>query len=124
MQKNTIRFIGVIQIILGIGYGLFMSSFLGAMGHSIPNSDIQYQFGMLAARFVTYGAMLIYIAPKYTSYRLILKGMAIIQGIDLLFGIILTIGGSITLQQSGFPMFNAIWIGLFCAFISRTTNYH
>ncbi len=119
MTKNIIRFIGLIQIILGIGYGLFMAQFLEAMGHSIPLPDINYQFGMLAARFISYGAILIYIAPNFGQNLLWLRTMAIIQAIDFTFGLSLTLMGIIGLKQSGFPMFNAIWIGLFCALVGR-----
>ena len=112
MKKITwlLRLVGVIQIVLGIFY-LFMPEFiLQSMGHSVPQADIYYPLAMLAARFIAYGAALLYISSNPVEYRLWIQFMVVIQTIDLVAGAFYTSIGIVPLSLSGFPMFNAIWI--------------
>ncbi len=112
MKKLTIllRVVGVIQIVLGLMY-LFAPAFiLASMGHSVPNSDIFYPLAMLSARFIAYGVAFIYISSEPMKYKLWIYFMILIQAIDLTAGIFYTATGIVSLELSGFAMFNASWI--------------
>ena len=67
---------------------------------------------MLAARFIGYGIALIYIAKKANEHILWIKFMILIQLIDLGAGIFYTMTDVVSLSDSAFPMFNAVWISL------------
>jgi hypothetical protein len=121
MKKLTIllRIVGVIQIVLGLLY-LFSPAFLlAAMGHSVPESDMFYPLAMLAARFIGYGLAFIYISSNPMPHKLWIYFMILIQAIDLAAGIFYTSTGVITLELSGFAMFNATWIILLLYLFSK-----
>lgn len=112
MKKTTylLYVIGVIQIILGIFYLFLPEFFLKSIGHSIPQADIYYPLGMLAARFIAYGIAFIYIAKEPLKNILWIKFMVLIQLIDLGAGIFYTMSGVVNISDSAFPMFNATWM--------------
>jgi len=102
--------VGILQIVLGILY-LFSPGFLlQAMGHSLPNDDIFYPLAMLAARFIAYGFALLYISKDPIKYKSWIYFMILIQAIDLAAGIFYTFTGVVSLELSGFAMFNAALI--------------
>lgn len=121
MKKLTIllRVVGVIQIVLGLLY-LFSPAFLlSSMGHTVPQPDIYYPLGMLAARFIAYGLAFIYISSEPMKHKLWINFMILIQAIDLGAGIFYTATGAVTLELSGFAMFNATWIMILLYLFSR-----
>ena len=121
MKKLTIllRVVGVIQIVLGLLY-LFAPAFLlASMGHTVPPSDIFYPLGMLAARFIAYGIAFIYISSEPMQHKLWIQFMILIQAIDLAARIFYTATGAVTLELSGFAMFNATWIMILLYLFSR-----
>lgn len=109
-----LRVVAVIQIVLGLGYLFAPGLFLQSMGHSAVPQDIYYPLGMLAARFIVYGSAFWLIASRPAFHRTWILGMAYIQLLDFLVGVTYTGMGIVPLSLSGFPMFNAIWIGLLC----------
>ena len=112
MKKMTwlLRIIGIIQITLGVLY-LFAPAFmLNSMGHSAVGEDIYYPLGMLASRFIAYGVAMIYISSNPLKYKLWAIVMIAIQALDLLGGIVYTATGVVSLELSGFAMFNASWM--------------
>ena len=110
-----LKLIGSIQIVLGLAYLFAPAFFLHAMGHSLPQPDIYYPLGMLAARFIAYGIALFIIASAPAQHVLWINFMILIQLIDLGVGIFYTSMGVIPLSLSAFPMFNAVWIILLLA---------
>lgn len=108
--KVFLMIVGVVQIVLGILYLIFPHELLHSMGHTIPMDDINYPFGMLAARFLAYGAGMFVIAKAPNENRFWITNMVFIQLVDLAVGIFYTLNGTITLSLSGFPMFNAMLI--------------
>lgn len=110
-----LKLIGTIQIILGLAYLFAPALFLHAIGHSIPQPDIYYPLGMLAARFIAYGIALLVISNAPVQHVLWINFMILIQVIDLGVGITYTTTGILPLSLSAFPMFNAAWIILLLA---------
>ncbi len=108
--RILLRVVGGIQIVLGLFYLLAPAFFLEAIGHSIPEDDIFYPLGMLAARFLVFGAVFIYIARDPIQHSLWITAMIFIQLIDLAVGVFYTATGVVALKDSAFAMFNAIWI--------------
>jgi len=124
MKKLTIllRIVGMIQIVLGLLY-LFAPAFiLASMGHTVPQPDIFYPLGMLASRFIAYGLAFLYISSEPMKYKLWIYVMILIQAIDLGAGIYYTLTGVVTLELSGFAMFNATWIMILLYLFSRETK--
>lgn len=99
--------IGVVQLVLGVGFLLFPSGLMGAMGLSVPAQDVNYMLGMLGARFVAYGLGLFWIARNPEENVFWIYNMLFIQVIDLAVGVVYTANGTVPLAVSAFPMFNA-----------------
>jgi hypothetical protein len=108
--RIVLRLVGAIQIVLGLFYLFAPAFFLEAIGHSIPEDDIFYPLGMLAARFLVFGVAFIYIARDPIQHRLWITAMVFIQLVDLAVGVFYTATGVVGLADSLFPMFNATWI--------------
>ncbi len=105
--KVLLRIIGVVQLVLGLMYLFVPIKFLGMMGHSIPQADIAYPLGMLAARFLAYGVGMLFIAREPGKQLFWINNMVLIQVLDLVVGIFYTATSIVGLSHSGFPMFNA-----------------
>jgi hypothetical protein len=105
--KMLLRVIGVVQLVLGLLYLFIPMRFLAMMGLSVPQADIAYPLGMLAARFLAYGVGMFFIAREPDKQLFWINNMILIQALDLAVGIFYTATGSVELSHSGFPMFNA-----------------
>jgi len=105
--KILLRLIGVVQLMLGAGLLFAPLAFTGWMGLSATQTDINYLFGMLAARFIAYGVGMFVIAREPEKNIFWIKNMMFIQIIDLAVGLLYTVNGTLTLSVSAFPMFNA-----------------
>ena len=105
--KTLLRLIGVVQIVLGLLYLFAPLNFLALLGHSVPEADISYPLGMLAARFLAYGVGMFFIARAPEKYGFWINNMILIQAVDLAVGIFYTTTGVVGLALSAFPMFNA-----------------
>lgn len=114
MISYALRVVGTLQIILGLAYLVAPAAFLHQMGHSDLPADLAYPLGMLAARFLVYGLGFWLISREPAQHRLWIQLMGLIQLIDLLVGVVLTVNGTITLGHSAIPMFNAVWIAALC----------
>lgn len=105
--KVLLCVIGVVQLILGSMYLFMPMNFLAMMGHTVPQNDIAYPLGMLAARFLAYGVGMLFIAREPEKQVFWINNMILIQALDLTVGIFYTGTGIVALNHSGFPMFNA-----------------
>lgn len=115
MMRIGLRVVGTVQLLLGLAYLLAPGLLLRQMGHTVPAPDLFYPLGMLAARFLAYGAGF-WIASKAPADNLLwIRLMALIQAIDLSVGLFYTLNGTVSWALSAFPMFNALWIFLMCA---------
>ncbi len=122
MFRLGLRVIGTLQLILGLAYLLVPNLILQQMGHSNPAQDLLYPLGMLAARFIAYGVGFWLASKDVEKNMLLIRLMALIQAIDFGVGVFYTASGVVPLSLSGFPMFNAIWIFLLCAFWKPKTE--
>ncbi|MBE0669281.1 MAG: hypothetical protein IH588_01725 [Anaerolineales bacterium] len=121
--KVLLRIIGVVQLVLGLMYLFFPMNFLGMMGHSIPEPDIAYPLGMLAARFLAYGVGMLFIANEPEKQLFWINNMILIQAVDLAVGIFYTATGIVSLGHSAFPMFNAsLFLILLTLWRPKTTS--
>jgi peptidoglycan/LPS O-acetylase OafA/YrhL len=115
MIRIGLRVVGTVQLVLGVAYLAAPGLLLHKMGHSAPAPDLYYPLGMLAARFLAYGAGF-WIASKAPEDNLLwIRLMALIQAIDFSVGLLYTMNGTVPWALSAFPMFNATWIFLMCA---------
>ena len=105
--KVLLRVIGVVQLVLGVMYLVMPLRFLEMMGQSVPQPDIAYPLGMLAARFLAYGIGMLFIAREPEKHLFWINNMVLIQVLDLAVGIFYTASGIVALSHSAFPMFNA-----------------
>lgn len=105
--KTLLRIIGVVQLILGIGFLVAPSPFLVLMGLSAPAPDNNYMFGMLAARLLAYGFGMFAIARAPEENQFWINNMILIQIIDLAAGLFYTFTGVVNIANALFPMFNA-----------------
>lgn len=110
-----LRIVGAVQIILGVAYLLVPGSLLAWMGHSAAAPDLYYPLGMLAARFVAYGLGFLLVSRAPQQHVLWIGLMALIQALDAAVGIYYSAAGVVSWHLSGFPLFNAAWIGGVCA---------
>jgi hypothetical protein len=108
--KILLIVVGVVQLVLGGAYLLAPHALLQAMGHSLPAADINYPFGMLAARFLAYGLGMFTMAREPVRHEFWIRNMVLVQAIDLGVGVYYTLAGAVSLQLSAFPMFNATLI--------------
>lgn len=115
MMSVFFRVVGAVQVLLGLGYLFFPTELLRQMGHSVPALDLNYPLGMLAARFLAYGAGFWLVSRQPGRHALWIALMAWIQAIDFGVGAFYTATGVVPWQLSAFPMFNALWIGVVCA---------
>ncbi len=99
--------IGIVQIILGLGFLFAPTLMLGSMDITAPVADIDYILAMLAARFLVYGTGMFIILRDPLRHRFWIDGMIAIQAIDLAAGIFYTASGIIGIGTSGLAMFNA-----------------
>lgn len=113
--KGLCYLIGIGQLALGAIYLFLPQSFIAWQGLSTIGTDIGYPLSMLAGRFIVYGIGMFVIAKDPAQNRFWLYGMIAIQAFDLAGGLFYTLSGIVALENSAFPMFNAIWIivGLF-----------
>jgi len=100
--------IAISQIVLGALTLFAPALFFSAMGLSAPPTDTFYIVGMLAARFLAFGIVLVVLAGRKNVDPLWLQSMVVIQFVDLAAGVYYTASGVLPLTVSAFPMFNAI----------------
>ncbi len=120
--KGLCYVIGVAQLILGALYLFAPQAFIAWQGLSAIGADIGYPFAMLAGRFIVYGVGMFVIASDPVRNRFWLFGMIAIQAFDLAGGLFYTLSGTVALEHSAFPMFNATWIILGLFFLRQATT--
>jgi hypothetical protein len=75
------------RVVLGLLYLFVPLPFLVVLGHSIPPADLAYPLGMLAARFLAYGAGMFFIARAPEQQQFWITNMILIQALDIAVGV-------------------------------------
>jgi len=113
----------VVQLVLGALYLFAPQFFVAWQGLSQIGQDINYPLAMLAGRFLVYGVGMFVIASDPVRYRIWADGMIAIQVIDLAAGLFYTGTGVVSLEQSGFPMFNATLFIIGLSLLRRNVSH-
>lgn len=122
MTSLLLKLVAVIQLLLGLLYLAAPQWLLAQMGHSAAPPDLLYPLGMLAARFIAYGAGLWIASRAPQRHALWIRLMGVIQLIDLGAGVVATATGTVPLSLSAFPMVNALWIAALCGWVTRSPS--
>jgi hypothetical protein len=99
--------IAISQLALGALTLVAPGFFFAAMGLASPPPDTFYLIGMLASRFLVFGAVLVVLARRDAVEPLWLQAALGMQVIDLACGLFYTGSGVLPWTVSAFPMFNA-----------------
>lgn len=105
--KVLLVIIGIVQLILGALFLFAPQTIMGLMGLTVPAADAGYILGMLAARFIAFGLGMFWCARDPEQNIFWINNMILIQLIDLAAGVYYTATGVVSLESSGFAMFNA-----------------
>ncbi|MBU1304892.1 MAG: hypothetical protein KKF33_05155 [Alphaproteobacteria bacterium] len=106
--RTVLLLIAVSQLALGVLTLLAPAFFIQTMGLNAVPTDGFYLLGMLAARFLAIGVLLVVLARRQQVEPLWLQTMVGIQLVDLGVGLYYTATGILPLTVSAFPMFNAV----------------
>ncbi|WP_137152068.1 hypothetical protein [Devosia sp. FKR38] len=106
--RIVLLLIAVSQLALGLLTLLAPGYFIQAMGLNAVPAYGFYLIGMLAARFLAFGVVLVVLARRQQVDPLWLQAMGGIQLVDLGVGLYYTATGVLPLSVSAFPMFNAV----------------
>lgn len=120
----TASVIAASQIILGLLFLCDPAAMFQILGVTAPAVGVHYVLGMLAARFLVYGGIMLFILRDLQQNRLWLDGMMAIQAIDLIAGLHYTATGAVSLGGSAFPMANASLFLVALAFSRSSLNAH
>lgn len=109
--KILMWIIAISQLALGTLTLVMPATFFGWMGLTPPPLDNNYMLGMLAARFLAFGMIMIWLARSPAPSLFVIRAMVLIQLIDFSVGAFYLGTGAITLGTAAFPMFNAAVFG-------------
>ncbi|MGJ8529035.1 hypothetical protein [Maritalea sp.] len=106
-QKILLWIIAISQFALGALTLVMPQQFFLLMGLSAPPIDNNYMLGMLAGRFIAYGAGMAMLARQEKPDHFWIRNMIFIQLIDFAAGAYYLTTGVISISVAAFPMFNA-----------------
>jgi hypothetical protein len=109
--KYLLWVIAISQLVLGALTLLVPGPFFDWMGLTVPAEDNRYMLGMLAARFIAYGAGFVALARQELPDPLWIRLMVLIQAIDFGVGLYYLLTGVIGPEVVAFPMVNAVVFG-------------
>ncbi len=111
--KLTLRFIGVVQIVLGLIFILVPEQFAQASNLETIPSWVLWVFTMMGARFIGYGIGMFVAARNPRQHLLWIDTMIFIQAIDWLGTIVFLLQGAVTLPQvSTAPFLPVLFVGV------------
>ena len=121
--QYTLRFIGLVQIVLGLIFLFVPNQFASAIGLEIPPAWVLWMFGDMGARFLGFGIGMFVAANDPVNNRSWIVIMAFIQVIDWIYAIYHLTVGSITISQAATaPVFPIFFVGIISFYLLRTTT--
>ena len=110
LLSYTLRFIGVVQIILGLIFLLIPNEFANALNYELlPNWAI-WMYTQMAARFIGYGIGMFITANNPKENLLWIDTMIFIQIIDWIGTIIFLARGATLTQVTTAPFFPVLFV--------------
>jgi len=97
--KSTLRFIAIVQFVLGLSFLLAPQFTSRAMGLATAPEWTDWLFGMMAARFLGFGYGMLLAARNPWEGRHWIKVMIGIQAIDWSVTLVYLLRGSVSLMQ-------------------------
>lgn len=97
--KFTLRFIAIVQFVLGLSFLLAPEFTSHAMGLAAAPEWTNWLFGMMAARFLGFGYGMLLAAQNPWEGRHWIKAMIGIQAIDWVVTLVYLLRGAVTLMQ-------------------------
>ncbi len=97
--RFTLRFIAVVQVVLGLGFLFAPEGMATALGLAATPGWANWMFGMMAARFLGYGYGLFVAAQDPGAHLPWLRSMLVIQLIDWVVTVKYLLAGAVTLAQ-------------------------
>ncbi|MBI3523965.1 MAG: hypothetical protein HY066_05455 [Betaproteobacteria bacterium] len=104
MEKNTtlkftLRFIAIVQFVLGLSFLLAPELTAHTLGLSAAPEWTNWLFGMMAARFLGFGYGMLLAAQNPWESRHWIKAMIVIQAIDWIVTLVYLQRGAVSLMQ-------------------------
>lgn len=97
--KFTLRFIAIVQFVLGLSFLLAPEFTSHAMGLAAAPEWTNWLFGMMAARFLGFGYGMLLAAQNPWEGRHWIKAMIVIQATDWCVTLVYLLRGSVSLMQ-------------------------
>jgi hypothetical protein len=117
----TLRFIGTVQLVLGLGFLLAPEQTAQLLGLAATPGWANWMFGMMAARFLGFGYGMLVAARDPASHLPWLRAMVVIQLIDWGVTLKYLLAGAVTLAQVNTASFlPLVFVGLLWAAWPRT----
>lgn len=95
----TLRFIAVVQFVLGLAFLAVPEQAAHAFGLSVAPGWANWLFGMMSARFLGFGYGMLVAAHDPVTARPWIKAMIVIQAIDWMVTLKYLYTGAVTLAQ-------------------------
>lgn len=99
--------IALSQLVLGIAFLFFPNVMYTSMGIPPATVGMTYILGLLSARLLAYGVVLLRILPTLERHTLWLDTMIAIQIIDFVVGVACVAQGWVPMASAALPMGNA-----------------
>ena len=97
--KGTVLFIAVIQLGLGLAYGLAPAGFHAALGLTDLPDWVGWPFGLMGARFIAFGFGMVLVYRDPWANRSWIQAMILVQAIDWIATIFHVATGVVRLAQ-------------------------
>lgn len=109
----TLRFIAVVQLVLGTGFLIAPQSLASTLGLAATPGWANWMFGMMAARFLAFGWGMLVAARDPQGHLPWLRAMVAVQLVDWAVTIKYLLAGAVTLAQaSTAPLLPLVFVGL------------
>jgi hypothetical protein len=119
--RFTLRFIGTVQVLLGLVFMIFPNQFATLVGLELPPDWVLWMFGNMGARFLGFGYGMFLAANDPVKHRSWIVVMLFIQVIDWIFVVYHLLVHSISLSQAATaPVFPLVFVAVLGYYLLNT----